>query len=290
MDIRRKATVVVEVNRFCNIQCNFCFLEQDRTYLSYNDLINNITRGLQEAHNLYDIEEIRISGGEPSLLLEDTYNTILRICKRYTNNIIVETNLVAIRDFIIDSPVKIVVGFDNGARPQNIQQYVNMSKMTREFDMQILSTPYLQTYSPNYLIKKFARELPYLKNVYIKRYEPYIHRVFNVPDEKHEQMVKNFMISPLEKRFTLQNVEELDRFANDPAYVPNDVVYISYPTGELMKDIHDIYRSTTTASSLKAVRFVPISDERPEYKYIPTVEMIDWYKNIYLPKKYSYGV
>lgn len=286
---KQKATIVVEVNKSCNIKCNFCYLEQDNTYLSYSDLINNITRGLQKADELYDIQEIRISGGEPSLMLVDTYNTVLRICKRYTNNIIVETNLVGIQDFIIDSPVKIVVGFDNNARPQNTQQYINMAKMPREFDMQIVSTPYLQAFTPNYLIKKFSRELPNLKNVYIKRYEPYIHKVFNVSDEKHEFMVKNFLTSPLEKTFHLLNEDEMDKFM-DPAYIPNDVVYIEYPTGNLMKKIHDVYRSTTTTSKMKAVRYVSIDDEREEYRYIPTQEMIDWYKNSYKTHKYTVGV
>lgn len=216
---------------YCNFRCHFCYLtpEQlgDRKLLDLERLNEMLSEVL-----MYDsIDHIDLYGGEIALL-PDYYLEELKLClESYgVDSVNINTNLSAINEAMFDPYYHISVSYDFTVREQHDKVWRNMALLPVQFSVLMLASDRLITEDVDNMIQQFNL-LPNLTSVEIKPYSENQSNSLNVSFKDYEEFVKQWITSPVEKKFDFINeylIEDvLDKKGNS---FSDDHVYIT-PSG-----------------------------------------------------------
>ena len=216
---------------YCNFRCHFCYLtpEQlgDRKLLDLERLNEMLSEVL-----MYDsIDHIDLYGGEIALL-PDYYLEELKLClESYgVDSVNINTNLSAINEAMFDPYYHISVSYDFTVREQHDKVWRNMALLPVQFSVLMLASDLLITEDVDNMIQQFNL-LPNLTSVEIKPYSENQSNSLNVSFKDYEEFVKQWITSPVEKKFDFINeylIEDvLDKKRNS---FSDDHVYIT-PSG-----------------------------------------------------------
>jgi len=216
---------------YCNFRCHFCYLtpEQlaDRKLLDLNRLNDMLSEVL-----LYDsIDHVDLYGGEIALL-PDYYLEELKLClESYgIDSVNINTNLSAINEAMFDPYYHISVSYDFTVREQHDKVWRNMALLPVQFSVLMLASDRLITEDVDNMIQQFNL-LPNLTSVEIKPYSENQSNSLNVNFKDYEEFVKQWITSPVEKKFDFINEyliqDVLDKKGNS---FSDDHVYIT-PSG-----------------------------------------------------------
>ena len=216
---------------YCNFRCHFCYLtpEQlgDRKLLDLERLNEMLSEVL-----MYDsIDHVDLYGGEIALL-PDYYLEELKLClESYgVDSVNINTNLSAINEAMFDPYYHISVSYDFTVREQHDKVWRNMALLPVQFSVLMLASDRLITEDVDKMIQQFNL-LPNLTSVEIKPYSENQSNSLNVSFKDYEEFVKQWITSPVEKKFDFINeylIEDvLDKKGNS---FSDDHVYIT-PSG-----------------------------------------------------------
>lgn len=216
---------------YCNFRCHFCYLtpEQlgDRKLLDLNRLNDMLSEVL-----LYDsVDHVDLYGGEIALL-PDYYLEELKLClESYgIDSVNINTNLSAINEAMFDPYYHISVSYDFTVREQHDKVWRNMALLPVQFSVLMLASDRLITQDVDNMIQQFNL-LPNLTSVEIKPYSENQSNSLNVSFKDYEEFVKQWVTSPVEKKFDFINEyliqDVLDKKSNS---FSDDHVYIT-PSG-----------------------------------------------------------
>jgi sulfatase maturation enzyme AslB (radical SAM superfamily) len=216
---------------YCNFRCHFCYLtpEQlgDKKLLDLERLNEMLSEVL-----MYDsIDHIDLYGGEIALL-PDYYLEELKLClESYgVDSVNINTNLSAINEAMFDPYYHISVSYDFTVREQHDKVWRNMALLPVQFSVLMLASDRLITEDVDNMIQQFNL-LPNLTSVEIKPYSENQSNSLNVSFKDYEEFVKQWITSPVEKKFDFINeylIEDvLDKKRNS---FSDDHVYIT-PSG-----------------------------------------------------------
>ena len=216
---------------YCNFRCHFCYLtpEQlgDRKLLDLNRLNDMLSEVL-----LYDsVDHVDLYGGEIALL-PDYYLEELKLClESYgIDSVNINTNLSAINEAMFDPYYHISVSYDFTVREQHDKVWRNMALLPVQFSVLMLASDRLITEDVDNMIQQFNL-LPNLTSVEIKPYSENQSNSLNVSFKDYEEFVKQWVTSPVEKKFDFINEyliqDVLDKKSNS---FSDDHVYIT-PSG-----------------------------------------------------------
>lgn len=216
---------------YCNFRCHFCYLtpEQlgDKKLLDLERLNEMLSEVL-----IYDsIDHVDLYGGEIALL-PDYYLEELKLClESYgVDSVNINTNLSAINEAMFDPYYHISVSYDFTVREQHDKVWRNMALLPVQFSVLMLASDLLITEDVDNMIQQFNL-LPNLTSVEIKPYSENQSNSLNVSFKDYEEFVKQWITSPVEKKFDFINeylIEDvLDKKGNS---FSDDHVYIT-PSG-----------------------------------------------------------
>jgi len=216
---------------YCNFRCHFCYLtpEQlgDKKLLDLERLNEMLSEVL-----MYDsIDHVDLYGGEIALL-PDYYLEELKLClESYgVDSVNINTNLSAINEAMFDPYYHISVSYDFTVREQHDKVWRNMALLPVQFSVLMLASDLLITEDVDNMIQQFNL-LPNLTSVEIKPYSENQSNSLNVSFKDYEEFVKQWITSPVEKKFDFINeylIEDvLDKKRNS---FSDDHVYIT-PSG-----------------------------------------------------------
>jgi hypothetical protein len=181
---------------------------------------------------MYDsIDHIDLYGGEIALL-PDYYLEELKLClESYgVDSVNINTNLSAINEAMFDPYYHISVSYDFTVREQHDKVWRNMALLPVQFSVLMLASDLLITEDVDNMIQQFNL-LPNLTSVEIKPYSENQSNSLNVSFKDYEEFVKQWITSPVEKKFDFINeylIEDvLDKKRNS---FSDDHVYIT-PSG-----------------------------------------------------------
>jgi hypothetical protein len=181
---------------------------------------------------MYDsIDHVDLYGGEIALL-PDYYLEELKLClESYgVDSVNINTNLSAINEAMFDPYYHISVSYDFTVREQHDKVWRNMALLPVQFSVLMLASDLLITEDVDNMIQQFNL-LPNLTSVEIKPYSENQSNSLNVSFKDYEEFVKQWITSPVEKKFDFINeylIEDvLDKKRNS---FSDDHVYIT-PSG-----------------------------------------------------------
>jgi hypothetical protein len=181
---------------------------------------------------IYDsIDHVDLYGGEIALL-PDYYLEELKLClESYgVDSVNINTNLSAINEAMFDPYYHISVSYDFTVREQHDKVWRNMALLPVQFSVLMLASDLLITEDVDNMIQQFNL-LPNLTSVEIKPYSENQSNSLNVSFKDYEEFVKQWITSPVEKKFDFINeylIEDvLDKKGNS---FSDDHVYIT-PSG-----------------------------------------------------------
>jgi len=217
---------------FCNFKCHFCYLTEsqlrDRKLLS----IEKLNELLTEIQTYTKIDHVDLYGGEISLLPQ-SYLQELKTCFQihgleYVN---INTNLSALPKEFLDPYWDISVSYDFTAREQSDKVWKNMLLLDKEFSVLMLASDKLLNLNVNEMIQQFNL-LNNLVSVEIKPYSPNQSNNLKVSYIQFENFIKKWITSPIEKKFSFNNLNLLeDVLTNNRNSFSDDHVYIT-PSGQ----------------------------------------------------------
>lgn len=216
---------------YCNFRCHFCYLtpEQlgDRKLLD----LERLNEMLSEVMMYDSVDHVDLYGGEIALL-PDYYLEELKLClESYgIDSVNINTNLSAINEAMFDPYYHISVSYDFTVREQHDKVWRNMALLPVQFSVLMLASDRLITEDVDNMIQQFNL-LPNLTSVEIKPYSENQSNSLNVSFKDYEEFVKQWIISPVEKKFDFINEyliqDVLDKKGNS---FSDDHVYIT-PSG-----------------------------------------------------------
>jgi len=216
---------------YCNFRCHFCYLtpEQlgDRKLLD----LERLNEMLSEVMMYDSIDHVDLYGGEIALL-PDYYLEELKLClESYgIDSVNINTNLSAINEAMFDPYYHISVSYDFTVREQHDKVWRNMALLPVQFSVLMLASDRLITEDVDNMIQQFNL-LPNLTSVEIKPYSENQSNSLNVSFKDYEEFVKQWIASPVEKKFDFINEyliqDVLDKKGNS---FSDDHVYIT-PSG-----------------------------------------------------------
>jgi hypothetical protein len=181
---------------------------------------------------MYDsVDHVDLYGGEIALL-PDYYLEELKLClESYgIDSVNINTNLSAINEAMFDPYYHISVSYDFTVREQHDKVWRNMALLPVQFSVLMLASDRLITEDVDNMIQQFNL-LPNLTSVEIKPYSENQSNSLNVSFKDYEEFVKQWIISPVEKKFDFINEyliqDVLDKKGNS---FSDDHVYIT-PSG-----------------------------------------------------------
>ena len=217
-------TVSINPTYFCNFNCDFCYLSEQQLKDRYTAPLDKIKERLDE---VLVITHIDLYGGEIGLLPDEYVDSLIELCKQYTDSICIITNLSAIRPAFLRDDIQLSVSYDFDAREKESIVFNNMLKIQKPFNILTLASRKVVNGNPDVMIT-MLNALTNLRAFEIKPFSQTSHRDQKVSDIEYEEFVKKFIDSELNCEFTNQTrIEQcLDKqynaFSNDHVYItPN---------------------------------------------------------------------
>ena len=126
-----KTTIRIELIPLyrCNENCNFCLYQHEKNNKNTADLAW-IDSTLTSLHFKYDILQIKITGGEISLLSDFYFEMLFNLLKIHCKKIIVETNFVEFKKALINNCDIINIGYNFNNNPLQQQIFNNIKAAT----------------------------------------------------------------------------------------------------------------------------------------------------------------
>lgn len=233
----------------CNKNCPFCLYGQEK------DNQNNVSLGwLEETLNYiarsFDIKSICLSGGEISLLGDFYLELLFRLCKLYTKQIRVCTNLKLLNKTILNNFDTLDVTLNFNSFDSEIDSSLeNIRKISNSKILNIKSLDRSCEDNPTEIIDL-------LNSLKIKSWEiiPYHHTQYlpyKVNDyHKYENIVKQYLNLYKEMNFAFQNRQQLQNIYKKDNYniqnfyiTPNNKIAIQTfdnTNNFLLKEVEDI--------------------------------------------------
>jgi sulfatase maturation enzyme AslB (radical SAM superfamily) len=182
---------------------------------------------IQEIQKLSNIEMVDLYGGEVGLLPESYMNDLCILLRKYNiDDINIITNLSMINNVILNPDFYVTVSYDFECREQHSRVWNNMFLLTKDFSILILAGPDLIKKDVDEMITQLNM-LSHLSSVEIKPYSTNQSNCFNLTHIDFEVFVKKWISSPIEKKFTFVNEDNIQRslsgrknaFSNDHVYI-----------------------------------------------------------------------
>lgn len=222
---KKKIEVNVMPNYFCNFSCEYCYLgdlRKDSKIIDTELLIKN----LEDIASKYDIDRIGIYGGEITLLPEEVLKKLVTVCKDFSDNIVLISNLSNSLDV---EGVRFATSL-NYERTDYEKTKLRLLFTDKEnLSINIVITPSILKRE----IKDLMKELDlYGANIELVRYSPSKSNSFryNISDEEFENYLKVFISEYYNRdsKFTLSNISMLEDCL-DKKYSPcmDSVIFIN---------------------------------------------------------------
>jgi MoaA/NifB/PqqE/SkfB family radical SAM enzyme len=209
----------------CNKNCPFCLYGHNK------DNTNNVSltwleEALSELNKVFEIRGIKLSGGEISLLGDFYLDLLIRLCKLYTKNLSVCTNLKVLNKAIINNFECIDVSL-------NFNQFDSELSTTLE---NVKSLNYSKTFNVKSLDRSCKDDpihvIDLLNSLKIKSWEilPYHNTIYlpykNTDYHFYEDVVKQYLSLYKEMNFAFQNRLQLQGILKKDNY-NTQIVYLT---------------------------------------------------------------
>jgi sulfatase maturation enzyme AslB (radical SAM superfamily) len=225
-------TISINPSYLCNFRCKFCYLTPEQLAdkqkigaVRLEQLLNEVTQHTTIAH-------IDLYGGEIALLSDDYFAQIKQAIRHfYHKPINIITNLSRVPKFFLQSDIQLSVSFDFDCRERYEEVYRNMATIQKPLHVLVLASKCLLNKDVNYMIM-MLNTLLNVKTVEIKPYSTNQANQQEVSYRDHEEFVKRWITSPIIKRFSFINEQQIAHsLAGTYNAFSDDHVYIT-PTGK----------------------------------------------------------
>ena len=222
----------------CNFDCLLCHTKSEAA--KYGDTILDVN-ALDDIFKNYDIKEVVISGGEPTLCpLEYMYSLVDKIREYYKGKIDFETNFNDVRYCEIlkkAKDVNIVVSYNFHMSPNANQIWNSMYDCEFPFDIKVVASHFVvKSFHPNLILRKFSL-LRNCKGFEVVRYWKNINNQFLVETALFEKFIKLFNSSAITCQAKFKNKEKIldNTYMYRPLIInPNGLLYV-YKTSNIIE-------------------------------------------------------
>lgn len=205
--MKKKIEVNVMPNYFCNYSCEYCYLgdlRKDRKIIDSELLRKN----LEDISSRYDIDRIGVYGGEISLLPKDKLEKLVNVCKKFSDNIVLISNM---SNDIEMNGVRFATSLNYERTNYEGTKLKLLFTDKKNLSINIVITPSILKRDIDSLMKELDL---YGANIELVRYSPSKANYFkyDISDKEFEDYLKLF-ISKYKNRknkFTLSNISMLD--------------------------------------------------------------------------------
>lgn len=202
----------------CNEKCSFCLYQHEKNNPNTMELAW-IDESLLFLQHSFNIAQIKITGGEISLLSDLYFEMLYNIVKIYCKKIIVETNFLTFKKALINNCDIINVGYNfNGFSPiksqifKNIKAAVDTGKIIniKSLDISCQTDQSQIIEQLNQLKIKSWEIIPFHQTKYTsQKFKDY---------DLYENTVKTFIKLSNKMKFSFQNKLQLDNILNIDNY------------------------------------------------------------------------
>jgi MoaA/NifB/PqqE/SkfB family radical SAM enzyme len=218
---------------YCNFRCDFCYLTKQQ--LSDKKLLDLkiFELRLKEVMSYKKIKHIDFYGGEVALLPKDYFFKFKEICKSIDENININTitNLSVLNEITTDKDCYTSISYDFDCREKSDVVWKNMTLMTKPFSILMLAGDKLIKKNVNEMIMTLNLLLN-LQCVEIKPYSSNQANQKNISFLYFEKFVKDWIVSPIEKKFDFINeINICESLNKERTSFSDDHVYIT-PSGK----------------------------------------------------------
>tara|TARA_Y100000590_G_scaffold415353_1_gene513060 strand:- start:65 stop:985 length:921 start_codon:yes stop_codon:yes gene_type:complete len=223
-----KITLSINPTYLCNFRCNFCYLTPEQLSDKNKLDLGKLKTLLDELKiNSVEIKHVDLYGGEVALLGDDYLSELAdTVHEFYKGKINVVTNLSKIIPFFKRNDVDLSVSYDFEARQGSDLVLSNMISVNKDLAVLMLASPELLRIDPELMIQT----LNFIKNVKSVEIKPYSSNQANQLEFEYtdfEELVKNIIESPQEKKFEFINEKniiacldkESNSFSDDHLYI-----------------------------------------------------------------------
>jgi len=230
--------VGVNPTYLCNFRCDFCYLTknqlEDKTLLDL-DVLDYWLKIIHTNNYKSGIEVLDLYGGEITLL-DDLYSyKLMKICKKYSKQVNVITNLLRPNHPLVqDLSVELSVSYEFKHRERHEQVYHNMMALQRPFRVTSLAFDKFMLLPIEEILDELNR-LPNIKSWEIRPYSTNQANSFSITYKDFENYVIKVIETYRKKqyKFELVNIDKLERALDkENNSFTDDVLFIT-PDGNL---------------------------------------------------------
>ena len=223
--MKKKIEVNVMPNYFCNYFCEYCYLgslRENRKIIDTELLIKN----LEDISSRYNIDRIGVYGGEISLLPKNKLEELVHVCKKFSDNIVLISNMS--NDIDINE-VRFATSLNYERTNYEGTKLKLLFTDKNNLSINIVVTPSILKRDIDSLMKELDL---YGANIELVRYSPSKTNSFkyNISDKEFEDYLKLFIskYKSRKNKFTLSNISMLDDCL-EKKYSPcmDSVIFIS---------------------------------------------------------------
>lgn len=226
----RDITVSLNPTYHCNFRCDFCYLTPEQLADKNKLDIERLNAMVKEIHTSgYSVSHVDLYGGEVGLLPEDYLEALDEAFESDLPTLNIITNLSVINPYFLRDHVGLSVSYDFSARQAHEKVFENMMMIDKDLAVLILASPAVLKMNVDDMID----ELNMLSNVVSVEIKPYSTNQANqhqVSFKDFEEFVKKWIESPVEKNFSFENENRLERslsgeydaFSDDHVYITPD--------------------------------------------------------------------
>lgn len=217
---------------YCNFRCPFCYLTPEQLGDKKKASIQQIQERLQEVIDAGEtIDCIDLYGGEITELPDDYVYKVLQLCRKYSDRINIVTNLSKLKKYLWNRKYNIYVSYDHRARERWEEVFQNMHKLTRPFNILMLTSVGILRNNVQEIIDH-CNALKHLESVEIKPYSANQANKRKVRHTDHENFIKRFLTAERPLNCTFHNEDLIvDSLNGTNNAFSDDHIYIT-PSGK----------------------------------------------------------
>lgn len=221
-------TLSINLSYLCNFNCDFCYLTPSQLHDSTKLPLERLDQILRDITAHTTIGHVDMYGGEVSILPEAYYREAIAVIRRYhTGTINVVTNFLRPSHHLWEDPnTTVSVSYDFECRERHTIVRNNMVNSPIDLHVLTLATPCVMAGNVDDMIDQL-NAIPAVKSVELKPYSTNQANQHSCTHADFEQFVRRWITSPITKRFTLTNEQQLravfygqrNSFSNDHLYI-----------------------------------------------------------------------
>ncbi len=229
----KEITLSINPIFFCNFDCDFCYLTKDQLNDQTLLDLSLLEEKIKEVCEYSVVSCIDLYGGEIGTLKDEYLLELLDICKRYSKDINLITNLSILKTAFKDESITLSVSWEGNIRRKSEAVFQNMQDIGREIHLLMLAGPEMLSWSDHYL-SRVIEKINMNKNITSVEVKPYSVNQANQYDIKYtefEEHIKKWF--SFEKEFLFVNEENLksinhgtrNSFSDDHVYIGPDAKF-----------------------------------------------------------------